>query len=216
MSLDIWLDSGSQHYSQHHNHCFGVVIGIVTNNDDPKGLGRVKLKFPWLSETHESSWARVATLMTGNDSGSYFLPDVKAEVLVAFDHGDLRFPYVLGSLWNGIDKPPVQNTDGKNNLRVLKSRSGHLIRLDDTERQERIEIIDKSGNNSLVFDTTTNEITIAAEKNITLSAPKGAIKIKAQTIQVESTLNTQMTAKSTCKIQAEGNMDLKGAMINLN
>ncbi|HEY9666693.1 MAG TPA: phage baseplate assembly protein V, partial [Coleofasciculaceae cyanobacterium] len=139
---------------------YGVVIGIVTNNQDPDKLGRVKVKFPWLSDADESYWARVATPMAGKDRGIYYLPELDDEVLVVFEHGDVRFPYVLGALWNGKDMPPADNGDGKNNLRVIKSRSGHVIRLNDEDGKETIEIIDKSGKNSLIFDTAKNAIAI--------------------------------------------------------
>ena len=119
------------------NRVYGMVVGVVTNNKDPDALGRVKVKFPWLSDTDESHWARVVTPMAGGGRGFYFLPEVDDEVLVGFEHGDVGLPYVLGSLWNGKDKPPEKNDDGKNNLRVIKSRSGHLIRLDDTDAKER-------------------------------------------------------------------------------
>jgi uncharacterized protein involved in type VI secretion and phage assembly len=106
---------------------FGVVVGVVTNNQDPEKMGRVKVRFPWLNETDESHWARVATLMAGKDRGTWFLPEVDDEVLVAFGHGDVRFPYVVGALWNGVDTPPRDNDDGKNNERVVKSRLGHEL-----------------------------------------------------------------------------------------
>ena len=76
----------------------GVVIGIVTNNNDPDRLGRVKVRFPWLSGSTESHWARVATPMAGNGRGLYFLPEVDDEVLVLFERGDVRFPFVIGAL----------------------------------------------------------------------------------------------------------------------
>ena len=95
----------------------GVVVGVVTNTQDPAGLGRVKVKFPWLSDSEESFWARVATPMAGKGRGFYFLPEVEDEVLLAFEHGDARFPYVLGALWNGQDKPPENNDKGENNIR---------------------------------------------------------------------------------------------------
>src|SRR5262249_55069754 len=104
---------------------YGVVVGVVTNNQDPDKLGRVKVKFPWLSADHESGWARIACPMAGNGRGFFFLPEVDDEVLIAFEHGRVEFPYVVGSLYNGKDKPPGDNGDGKNNLRSLKSRSGH-------------------------------------------------------------------------------------------
>ena len=80
---------------------YGVVVGIVTNNKDPDNMARVKVRFPWLSDDEESWWARIATVMAGKNRGSYFIPEVDDEVLVAFDHGDMRFPYILGSVWNG-------------------------------------------------------------------------------------------------------------------
>src|ERR1700750_1699162 len=84
----------------------GVVIGIVTNNQDPDGMHRVKVRFPWLNLDDESHWARVATPMAGDKRGAYFLPEPDDEVLVAFEHGSLEHPYVIGSLWNGKDKAP--------------------------------------------------------------------------------------------------------------
>lgn len=138
---------------QNHNKFYGVTIGIVTNNKDPDGLGRVKVKFPWLSQTEESYWARIVTPMAGNDRGIYFLPEIDDEVLVAFEQGDMNVPYILGALWNGKDKPPVKNDDGKNNQRVIKSRSGHQIILDDTEGEEKIIIQDKTGKNQIVISS---------------------------------------------------------------
>src|SRR5215472_353851 len=120
-SLFDLLSPAGQHES---DRIYGVVVGIVTNNQDPDGMGRVKVKFPWLSDQDESWWARIATVMAGSSRGSYFLPEVNDEVMVAFEHGDVRFPYVLGALWNGKDSPPTTNSDGKNSIRLIKSRSG--------------------------------------------------------------------------------------------
>ena len=133
---------------------YGLVVGVVTNNKDPEQLGRVKVRFSWLSEQDESNWARIASPMAGNGQGIYFLPEVEDEVLVAFEQGDVAFPYILGALWNGKDKPPVTNEDGKNDVRVIKSRSGHVIRLTDEASKEKIEIIDQSGKNNIVIDLT--------------------------------------------------------------
>ena len=152
------------------NRHFGVAVGVVTNNQDPDGFARVKVKFPWLSDEDESHWARVATPMAGEDRGLYLLPEVDDEVLVAFEHGDVRFPIVVGALWNGKDRAPAANDDGKNNIRMLKSRSGHVIRLNDEDGKETIEVIDSSGKNSLIIDTAANKITITAEQDISLSA----------------------------------------------
>ena len=171
---------------------YGVVIGVVTNNQDPDRLGRVRVKFPWLGDEDESAWARIASPMAGNNRGLFMLPEVDDEVLVVFEHGDMRFPYVLGGLWNGSDAPPETNADGKNAVRVIRSRSGHVIRLTDADGAEKIEIIDKTGENRVVIESGSNTITI--------SAPNGTIKLAAQQIDIEAT----------------GVATLKGATVNIN
>jgi uncharacterized protein involved in type VI secretion and phage assembly len=186
----------------------GVFVGIVTNNSDPDKMGRVKVRFPWLSDTDESDWARVASPMAGKERGFYCLPEVDDEVLVAFERGDARFPYVLGALWNGKDAPPDTNDDEGNNVRVFKSRSGHVIRLSDKDGEEMIEIIDKGGDNRLVFDTKKNTVTISAGTDLTLSATQGKIKLAAKSVEIESSADT--------KIEAGGNMNIKGATVNIN
>jgi uncharacterized protein involved in type VI secretion and phage assembly len=194
----------------------GVVVGLVTNNKDPEGLGRVKVKFPWLSDADESDWARVAAPMAGNDRGAYFLPEVDDEVLVAFEHGDARSPYVVGALWNGKDAPPAKNDDGKNNLRLIKSRSGHTIKLNDEDGKETIEILDKNKQNSIVIDTSENTITITSEKDITLSASKGAIKLDAQKIELKSSADTKIEAGDKIDVKSGATMTIKGATVNIN
>ncbi len=195
---------------------FGVVVGIVTNNRDPEGRHRVKLRFPWLSDTDESDWARLAVPMAGKDRGLCFLPEVEDQVLVAFEHGDLRFPYVLGALWNGVDTPPQTNEDGKNNIRLIKSRSGHLVRLDDTDGAEKIEIIDKTGKNSLVFDSAANTVTISAEADLTLASRGGKLVLKGKGIEITSGKGLELAAKAEMNLKANANTNIKGAIINLN
>jgi uncharacterized protein involved in type VI secretion and phage assembly len=200
----------------------GIVLGVVTNNQDKDGLGRVKVKFPWLSDGDESRWARVATLMAGKETGTLFLPDVGDEVVIGFDHGDINHPYVLGALWSNSRKPPVANNDGKNNVRLLRSRSGHEIRFDDSQDekkemieirtksghriqlndasgQEKIEIVDKTGNNSIVIDSAGNTITISSESEL---------HINAKTIELKASAN--MTIKSGTMLTIEG------AMVKIN
>ena len=154
----------------------GVAVGVVTNNQDPDGLGRVKVRFPWLSDADESQWARIAAPMAGKDRGVYFLPEVDDEVLVAFEHGDPRFPCVIGALWNGKDAPPATNSDGKNNVRVIKSRSGHIIRLNDEDGKEMIEIIDKSEKNSIIFAVTPDGKIAYGGKEIGLGGVRPIVK----------------------------------------
>jgi uncharacterized protein involved in type VI secretion and phage assembly len=194
----------------------GVVVGVVTNTEDPAGLGRVKVKYPWLSDSEESFWARIATPMAGKGRGFYFLPEVEDEVLLAFEQGDARFPYVLGALWNSQDKPPEKNENGENNIRSIRSRSGHVIRLNDKDDEEKIEIIDKSGKNTIVIDTAKNTITVTADKDITLSASKGTIKLDAQKIEIKSSAATKIEAGAGMDVKATGTMNVKGATVNIN
>ena len=194
----------------------GVVIGIVTNNRDTEGMGRVKVRFPWRGDSDESYWARVSTVMAGEDRGTFFLPEVDDEVLVAFEHGDINHPYVIGALWNGVDTPPETNADGKNNIRTIKSRSGHEIIFDDNHEQnsekitihtnaghtillddsagaEKIEIKDKTDNNKITIDSVQNSINIESAMQL---------KIKANVVEIEGT--TSLTLKSNAVLTIQG------------
>ncbi|MGC5328273.1 phage baseplate assembly protein V [Brevibacillus sp. SYSU BS000544] len=194
----------------------GVMIGIVTNNKDPKNMGRVKVKFPSRKIDDQSHWARVSTLMAGNDRGSFFLPEIGDEVLVVFEHGDINHPFVIGALWNGSDKPPGTNENGKNDIRKFKSRSGHeiifndenhkeqvvlhtkaghTILLDDSRGAEKIEIKDKNGTNTIVMDSMQNGITIESSK---------FLKIKSKEIEIEA--DSMMTLKSKCMLTIQGSL----------
>ena len=194
---------------------YGVVVGVVTNNQDPDNLNRVKITFPWLNASDEGHWARLATPMAGAQRGFYFLPEVEDEVLVIFEQGDVRFPYIIGALWNGQDAPPIQNDDGNNNIRLIKSRSGHLIRLDDTDGAEKIEIIDKSEKNSLVFDTAANTITIMADQEITLAAAQGKITLDAKEVEINGSQSVTVSGMQV-DMEAMAAMNVKGQPINLN
>lgn len=208
--------------SRSENKTYGVAAALVTNNQDPQGLGRVRLKFPWLSDDNESDWVRIATFMAGNQRGGYFLPEVGDEALVAFEHGDINRPYVIGFLWNGVDKPPEDNSDGKNNIRTITSRSGHeiifnddadqkqekleihtkaghTIVLDDSAGAEKIEIKDKTGSNSILFDSVQNSISVESAMQL---------KIKSQMIEIE--------AGTTMTIKAGATLTLQGALVKIN
>jgi uncharacterized protein involved in type VI secretion and phage assembly len=195
---------------------YGVVVGIVTNNQDPEGLGRVKVRFPWLSDANESHWARLAAPMAGKERGAYFLPEVDDEVLVAFEHGDARYPYVLGALWNGQDKPPGSNSDGKNNWRFLKSRSGHIIRLDDSDGEEKIEIVDKSEKNSIVIRTKDNVIEITADQDIEIKAHSGQLRLSGNGIEINSQAGIKLEAQQTLDLKANSQLNIKGGVVNIN
>ena len=186
---------------------FGVVVGVVTNNQDPDKQARIKVKYPWLAANEESAWARLAVPLAGDGRGFFFLPEVGDEVLVAFEHGDPSRPYVLGGLWGGVDLPPTGAGDGRDR-KVLQSKSGHIIRLDDTGGGEKIEIVDNTGKNQITVDTARNTITISTDKDIELKAPRGKISIAAQEVEVSSSGKT--------KIEASADMTIKGAQVNIN
>lgn len=195
---------------------FGVVVGVVTNNRDPENMHRVKVRFPWLNGDDESNWARVATPMAGDGRGLYFLPEVDDEVLLAFEHGCVEHPYVIGALWNGKDSAPEDNSDGENNNRSIKSRSGHLIRLCDRSGQESIEIVDKTGNNKIVIATSGNKISIEAQGDIDITSQTGKLTLSAVGIDIKSQAGIQMQANANIDVTATAQVNVKGVMVNVN
>jgi uncharacterized protein involved in type VI secretion and phage assembly len=197
-------------------HMYGVVVGIVTSNT-LDAMGRLEVRFPGSSDAEIGHLARLATLMAGNGHGTFFLPQVNDEVLVAFEYGDITRPYVIGALWNGKDKPPDTNANSQNNLRFIKSRSGHLVRLDDTDGAEKIEIIDQSGGNSITIDTASNSITITAAQDITIAAAQGTIKLDAQNVEIVSSAATKVQAQGGLTLDGSpGNTTIKGTTVNIN
>lgn len=195
----------------------GVVIGVVTNNNDPLGLGRVKVKFPHLGSLPpiESNWCRVATPMAGSMRGFYAIPEVNDEVLVAFEHGNVNFPYVVGALWNNIDRPPQPSSGvvvgGKVLKRIFKTSSGNQLIFDDTAGAEKITLVDKSGNNSIVIDATPpGAINLTVNGNCTIDA-QGKVDIKSASQDVEvNCLNFKVTANANIQMKATGQMQLEG------
>jgi uncharacterized protein involved in type VI secretion and phage assembly len=195
-------------------HAKGVAVAIVRQNKDDSGLGRVKVSYPWHSQPTESHWARIATPMAGKSRGMYFLPEIEDEVLVAFERGDLRFPYIVGSLWNGVDKPPETNSDGKNDIRQIRTRKGHKVTFDDGRKGlVRIELndgkklqidddgirIEDTGGNRIVIDSKSGGISITAAAKLELKAPQIAIE-----------------ASTTLNLKAGPAMNLNAAIININ
>ena len=176
-----------------------IVSGVVTDNQDPEGMGRVKIKYPWLTEDHTSYWARIATPMAGAGRGIHFLPEVDDEVLVAFEHGDIRRPHVIGSTWNGKDQPVEHNNKsvggGKVNRRQIRSRVGHTLLLDDTGGKGGVHIstagghfihIDDAGSKAQISDKNGNKITLDAGSNSITIECAGDFTVKAQgTVRIE-------------------------------
>ena len=200
-----------------HGRTYGVVVALVTDNQDPQGLGRVQVEFPTLSGDQVPHWARIATLMAGAGRGTFFLPEAGDEVLVAFECGDVTRPYVLGALWNGQDTPPHRIGDGGNDVRLIRSRSGHVIRLVDADGAEQIEVVDKSGENRVTIDTASGTVTVRAATNVGLEAPEGTIALNAKHIRITSTAGTKVEAQGGLTLDGRpGNTAITGAVVDIN
>jgi uncharacterized protein involved in type VI secretion and phage assembly len=183
---------------------YGLFPASVTDLRDPEGVGRIKVMLPQSPDPSGApyeAWARLATLMAGNNCGSWFVPDVNDEVLIGFEAGDPRRPYVLGGLWNGKDSPPESmDAAGANNIKVLRSRNGVKLTLDDQNGQEKfivetpggqritledgpgaIEVVDSNGNS---VKLESSGITITASAKVTISASQ--VAISAGMVQVDA------------------------------
>jgi uncharacterized protein involved in type VI secretion and phage assembly len=183
---------------------YGLYPALVSDNKDPDNQGRVKITLPWAPDTGDDkyeAWARLSTLMGGNNRGSWFVPDVNDEVLVGFEAGDPRRPFVVGALWNGNDNPPeTMDGAGNNYKKVLRSRNGVKVTFDDQDGQEKlvletpggqkitlkdgpgvIEIADSNGNSvklesSGISVTTSSKATISASQ---VSVSAGMVTVDA-------------------------------------
>jgi len=199
----------------------GVAAALVTDVNDPDQLGRVKLKFPWLSDSYTTDWARLVQLGAGKDRGSVMLPEVNDEVLVAFEQGDIRRPYVIGGLFNGIDKPKlgsglVDGSTGAVKRRGFISKKGHkLVFLDDAA---------KSG---VMLATADDGLRIALKETGTTIkvSSKGLVEIEAgSNVTIKAKANVEIKAQGQMKLQASAGLTLdggpsvvvKGGIIKLN
>jgi len=204
----------------------GVYYALVTQNKDEElNLARIKVKFPWMSDTDQSHWAKLAVPMTGDQYGTYVLPDVGDTVYVVFIAGDINHPVVIGGQWNKTDTPPETNENGKNDFRFIKSRAGHRLQFEDTSNV-KVQIADYkneriagcgtfaaggSSPNKLALPAVTGingsssqGVSIAAMKGkLNLSCPKGKLTISA--------MHVEITAKEKATVAASGELSLEGA-----
>jgi uncharacterized protein involved in type VI secretion and phage assembly len=184
---------------------FGVAIAEVVGNQDTTGLGRVQLRLPWLPGYQP--WARVAVPSAGQNRGTYFIPQVGDEVLVAFNHGDVREPYVIGSLWNGRDRPPRTALLDPQSKRVIRTPAGHEVEFDDTEQS--ISVVSASGQ-KIVIDPDQIELSAgsgAARLKLTTS---GEVTIEGTKVTLKATASVEVKG-STVDVSADGNATLKGS-----
>jgi phage protein D/phage baseplate assembly protein gpV len=214
---------------------YGPVVGIVTDLKPKAGQSdsqyTVKLKLPWLDDQYTTEWARVVSLGAGKDRGMFWMPEVNDEVLVFFEQGDVRRPYVVGGLWNGQDTGPEgadENGYFKNGnvfKRTIKARNGGQIQfVEDDGTDEKLVIqahkdgklivtMDKTNKKIIVNSDGTIEIT--SDKAITIESKQDNITIKAQKdVSIEG-MNVNVKASAGGKFEASATLDLKGAMVNL-
>jgi uncharacterized protein involved in type VI secretion and phage assembly len=181
---------------------YGVLLGTVKDNMDMTGLGRVQVSLPTLADMEP--WARVAAPFAGSDYGHYSLPQVDDEVLVAFERGDPRHPYVIGSLWSMTSRPPAELPTDATDKRILKSPKGHVIELDDLLQ-------------SITITTSTGQKVKLSPSSIELSAGDGAAKVTLSTagkISLEGTTEITLSAPKI-SINATGQLSLQGATASL-
>jgi phage protein D/phage baseplate assembly protein gpV len=182
----------------------GVVPAIVTDVKDPDDIGRVKVKFPWISDSFVSDWARMSQIGAGKDRGAVFLPEVDDEVLVAFEQGDFRRPYVIGGLYNGVDKPKlgqglIDGSSGAVKRRGLISKHGHgLVFFDD------------DGKDGLAL--------LTGDKGMRISLNKGSTTIKVTSsgkIKIEGSQDVSIKAGGSLSVEATSTLSLKGASVSI-
>jgi uncharacterized protein involved in type VI secretion and phage assembly len=184
---------------------YGVYPALVVDLQDPDSQGRVKVRLPWSPDSGSASyevWARLAVLMAGNNRGTWFIPDVNDEVLVCFEAGNPRRPYVVGALWNGSDAPP-ESMDADNNLKTILSRQGIRMTMDDTIGAVKLRL-ETPGGNSIVLDDGQLSITVEdmsgnsmtmQPSGITITAA-AQVKVNAATVEVSAGMVTVNAAMS--------------------
>jgi uncharacterized protein involved in type VI secretion and phage assembly len=229
------LGSSNGHASAGGQPINGVVVAIVTDNNDPNNTARVKLKFPWLDDSYESDWARLAQLGAGPDSGAVWIPEVNDEVLVAFEHGDIRRPYVIGNLYNGIDKPNEGSglfDSGKVKRRGFISRKGHKFIFFDDPSKAGVAFISSDGKLKISLNETNSEIhissqgkvhvecqqdmTLESKGNLKLSALKG-ISLEAQnSLDLKGGTGATLDGGPQLEVKASGQLKVSGAMVDVN
>lgn len=192
----------------------GLAVAVVTDNKDPEGLARVRVRLPWQTESSQSYWARLAVPMAMGDRGTFFLPEVEDEVLVGFEHGDLTHPCILGSLWNRRAPPPPNDAAGNNDLRTIRSRAFSEFVFDDGDKPSiTLQMKDKRK----VF-INEDEMTLddAKGNTITIHSKSGSISLESTTSIDIKSKKISIDAGGTMEIKASGTITVNGALVKIN
>ena len=225
------LDSVEESIDQLNRKFYGVVTGRVRSVSDPLSLGRVQLTLPFLDESDSSPWARVAAPMAGQFYGHYFIPSVDDEVLVAFEHGDVKAPYVIGALWTARSQPPLMSPSDEK--RAIRTPGGSQIVFEDrpaaitiqtapTPTQSLPGAVSPTGSNHSVA-LTQSGIELASNQEIKLGVQTVKVTISANAIDIMigassiklTTSGIEIKAP-TISIQASGSLKLQGSIVNIN
>ncbi|HKD97229.1 MAG TPA: VgrG-related protein [Micromonosporaceae bacterium] len=205
---------------------YGVVTGIVSDVKDPSKMGRVKLNLPWMGADFTTGWARVIAAGAGDQRGFLVLPEVGDEVVVAFEHGDIDYPYVVGNVWNGKDAPPTLSTDaidggsGEIAARAFVSRKGHKLEFVETDG---ITLTSGDGSVTIKLDSKNQKIQITSGKTIEVKGPNGitfdsgsgAIEFKGQGLKLTSTGDYELSATGQLKLSGNAGVKVDGPTINI-
>jgi len=205
---------------------YGAVVALVTNAQDPEKLGRVKLKFPWLSDDYESDWARVAFPGAGPDRGLFLVPEVDDEVLVMFERGDMRRPYVLGGLYNGVDAPPSEeycdSSDGAIKIRRWMSTRGHSISISDYSDEDSIIIKTANNEYGIAISKADDHIYVKSSGKVVLEGPGGIelkggdVTISGGNIKLDASSSLEAKAGATATLEGSGEAVIKGGFVKIN
>lgn len=184
---------------------YGVYPAIVKDLNDPEGEGRIRVRLPWSPDPDEEdyeAWARLATMLAGKGFGSWFRPDVGDEVLVAFEGGNPRRPYVVGGLWNGKDLPnkDVRN-DTPNNVKEIRTKSGARITIDDTDGSEKITI-KTPGGHEITMDDSDRKLRLSDSNNSTVEMGPSGVSINTGGKKLDITASDVTISASAVNVNA--------------
>jgi uncharacterized protein involved in type VI secretion and phage assembly len=211
---------------------YGVTTGIVSSVDDPIMLGRVQVKLPFLDSVDQAPWARVAVPFTGRLHGHYFIPAVDDEVLVAFEHGDLNVPYVIGSLWNAFTPPPLQSP--LPDIRVIRTNAGNQIAFTEKPASITIQTAATSSipiptpasptgpHQTIALDTsgisamTPTKITLQVNTSSLVITPNSiTLRVGGSTVSITDA-SVDITASGSVTIKSSGNCTVQGSLVKIN
>lgn len=210
---------------------YGLLLGVVTDNQDPDTLGRVKVKLEMLGDTVETDWIPVLSLYASPECGAFFIPEVEDQVVVGFIGDNPDFGVVMGGIWTDTQKPPETkentgsdlNQDGENNLRFIKSRAGSMLIFDDKDGEEKIQIIASGAKTRVEYLAADELLSLETDKDMIISS-KGKLGIDAEEgvfnfkkgLKLDADGLSLNTSSKDIEAIASQNMVIEGTTIKLN